>query len=748
MSAEDTSPPLSGIRVVDLGSTIAGMTASMLLADLGADVVRFDDRAVEDELPGEAMWHRGKLIAPRDAATEQRAIADCDVLVTTDRDGAERYAAVRAEHPQLIHLDLTPMLPLEHGPETYEAFLGAYYAAATRQSSFDGGPVELVVPFISYEQGIWGATAAIAALVEREKSGLGQHVVVDDLHGTLVACSTVLTLDPEAPAPFTAFGPSGPSANYSPYRCSDGKWMFLASLSTKFQEAAFAGIGVEILGDERIQNDPEKLRQNYKWARETIAAAIAQKPRQHWIDLLRELDVPCAPLDEPEEWIENPQLAAIDQRIELDDPRRGRTVMPGIPVELHGTPAGTPRPRRYGGFTGWPKPRNEPAVTGDAPKPGQGPLGGVTVLDLGTVVAGPFAGRMLADLGADVIKVETLEGDGFRVTGFHTNRGQRSIAIDLRNPVGAAAFRRIVAASDAVVDNYRPGVLGRLGIDWESLAQVNPGIISASISGFGGRGPIGMNPGYDPVLQAMSGMMNVQGGDSDPVFHTLAANDITAGVGTALGVSTALYARARRGFGQRVATSLATVSAYMLCGELVKYAGRPPVRRGGRDYPGPRPESRFYATSDGWVRLHAESRQALVDAGLGVSDGEGFESQLADALSALSTEEAIARLTAAGVAAVQGRTVADLAHDESLLDGRYLEDITRGDGKTFLVPGRYARFSRTELAARLTPSGLGEFTRPILAAAGLNEEEVEEAFSSGAVIEGPPLTSFGAVNYR
>ena len=198
------------------------------------------------------------------------------------------------------------------------------------------------------------------------------------------------------------------------------------------------------------------------------------------------------------------------------------------------------------------------------------------VLDLGTILAGPFAGHLLAELGADVIKVEPPGGDTFRQTGFIYNRGMRSIAVDLRATEGKEIFYDLVRSADVVIDNYRPGVLRRLRIDYDSLAAVNPGIITLSITGFGEGGPLALQPGFDPILQGMSGMMIAQGGDSEPVFLTVAVNDVTGGAMTAAAACLALYNRAVRGSGQRGRTSLDALAAFMQSGELTSSGGRTP----------------------------------------------------------------------------------------------------------------------------------------------------------------------------
>ncbi len=181
----------------------------------------------------------------------------------------------------------------------------------------------------------------------------------------------------------------------------------------------------------------------------------------------------------------------------------------------------------------------------------------------------------------------------------------RSIAIDLQSEAGKAIFRDLVATADVVIDNYRPGVLQRLGIDYDALSAVNPQIISLSITGFGEGGPLAAQPGFDPILQGMSGMMTAQGGDSEPVFLTVAVNDVTAGAMSVLGTGLALYHRAVRAAGQRVWTSLDRMSAFMQSGELTRFDGRPPARTGGADFRGPGALDRLYEARDGWVRLQA-----------------------------------------------------------------------------------------------------------------------------------------------
>jgi crotonobetainyl-CoA:carnitine CoA-transferase CaiB-like acyl-CoA transferase len=191
------------------------------------------------------------------------------------------------------------------------------------------------------------------------------------------------------------------------------------------------------------------------------------------------------------------------------------------------------------------------------------------VLDLSQVMAGPFCAQLLGDMGADVIKVEPPGGDqarramGFTMKGDDTaaflavNRNKRSVVLDLKNSAQRAAFNRLAAGADVLIENFRPGVTERLGIGYDALRAANPGLIYASISGFGQTGPAALHPGYDLIAQGMAGVMSVTGepGD-DPVKCGVPIGDLSAGLFCAFAILTAYIARGRTGRGQRIDTSL------------------------------------------------------------------------------------------------------------------------------------------------------------------------------------------------
>jgi crotonobetainyl-CoA:carnitine CoA-transferase CaiB-like acyl-CoA transferase len=776
--------PLQDIRVLDATDGIAGAMASMFFADFGAHVLKVERPGGDPTRanPGFAMWNRGKrslvadLSEPAGVARVATLLRDADVFLTAEPPESEVLATLlrHADNPRLVVLRMSPWVsadaPWAGGAESNQ-LLSAATGISMRQSSWEDGPVDPVYSHLLYLQGIWAAACAVAALIEREGSGLGQGVTVSGAHGALVAGGATFLVDTSATKPAPPPGPGGPNPFYTRYRCADGLWLFLGSLTPKFQLRALAALGLEsMLQDERLGGSTAKAMQpgTREWLREAITDAFASESREHWLAELEKADCPAGPLGERDEWLDHPQIKAIGMRVELEDPDRGHVVMPGQPLVLTGSPAQvqSPAPQlddagNAGAEPIWPA-RTQPAAAAAAPggpaeraASGAGPLAGITVLDLGTILAGPYAGSLLAELGADVLKVEAPEGDSFRVTGFIYNKGMRSLAIDLRKPAGHAAFADLVRSADVVLDNYRAGVLERLKIDYDALRAINPAIVTLSVTGYGEGGPLSAKPGFDPILQGTSGMMAAQGGDDEPVFLTLAINDATAGAASVLAACLALYHRARTGEGQRVWTSLAGMSALMQCGELVRYDGRPPAIYGGRDFRGPAALDRSYQAADGWLRLQAgaDALGALTELGLldpdaGAGTGADVEAQLIAAFATRGRDEVVAALRAAGIAAAPSRAIPELAADDALMGAEFLQPHRTAGGSLYYTPGRYAQFDRTAQKAVLLAPGLGEHSREILRGAGYDEAGIDELVDSATVVTGDPLVLEAFVSYR
>jgi crotonobetainyl-CoA:carnitine CoA-transferase CaiB-like acyl-CoA transferase len=227
------------------------------------------------------------------------------------------------------------------------------------------------------------------------------------------------------------------------------------------------------------------------------------------------------------------------------------------------------------------------------------PLDGIRVVDLTSYIAGSYAATMLADMGADVLKIESPEGDSFReLPGFHAwNRGKRSIAVNLKAPDGLAIVRRLATTADVVMENMRPGVAERLGVGEAALRALNPRLVYCSTTAFGSTGPYVDRPGFDPVLQGMSGIMALQGFGGPPQYLRVAVIDYYTAALTAQAVLAALLVRERTGVAQKVETSLFHAAAALQAGNFVDYPGKQSVFRDNPTY-------RLYQAQDGeWLFL-------------------------------------------------------------------------------------------------------------------------------------------------
>lgn len=766
------SSALTNIQVVEICDGLAGSLSGMLFADFGAEVIKVEppggDTARNDV--GFVVWNRGKKSLVIDPNSKQQCsylaelAAGADVCITRDSGTLARYGLsaeqLRADHQQLVILETPPFSVDNAWLGNYESngLLAARSGLAWRQSSDDGNPVEWVIPQFTMVQGIWSAVCAIAALIERERSGHGQRVTVPGLSGVMIAAAAALTTTAGEPDPTTKWGSAGRHPLYTSRQGRDGKWLACGGLGAKFETIVLKAIGLGwMLEEDRMEHSITGLLKadNIRWATDLIVEAFLQRDRDEWLKLLTDLGVPCAPVDSPDHWLDHPQVNAIGMRIELEDPERGLVCMPGIPVRLTKTPGAVASPPpRLGEHANLVQPRMAESTPDSKVHLAPGPLAGTRVLDLGTFVAGPFAGLLLAELGADVVKVEPLEGDPFRASALGYNRGMRSLAIDLKSKPGREAFCRVASNSDVIINSLRPGAAEKLRIDYQSLTEVNPQIISLGISTFGPVGPLAQEPGFDVILQAYTGMMVQQGGNDDPVANTLALIDTTTSVFTTLAAALALFHKARTNVGQETWCSLTGSATMLQAAALVRFQGRPPARRGGHDFRGRDPFDRFYESANGWVRVYSPTPIAAADlqgAGIAIDLSE-FEADPALSLEAairpLNDDDAVRMLEHAGIAAVKARKISQVQADEGLLEAEFTHIHAADGGASILTPGRYARFSRSQRRGPLRAAGAGEHSDAVLREAGMRDDEIQALVESKAVVRGEPMVQRLSLLYR
>ena len=514
----------------------------------------------------------------------------------------------------------------------------------------------------------------------------------------------------------------------------------------------------DVLDDPRIAGDSNQvvLPENINWVRARVEDRFSTRPRDEWIAELTSVGVPCGPLHSAQEWLDHEQMRAIGMRLEIDDSDLGAVVMPGMPINLVDTPAVvrtiSPQLGEHGGRVIPRDPKGKP--TGRPPLR-LGPLDGFKTLGIGTFVATPYAGMLLATLGAQVVKVEPPQGDPFRTSGFMYNRGVQSIAIDLKAEEGLRAFYGLASTADVIIDGLRPGVTTRLGIDYDSMVKLKPDIISLSLSAYGEGGPMSHLPGFDMVIQGVSGQMSFQGGADEPVANTIAINDMMSAVGLTLGATLALLHRVRSGLGQRAWASIAGFASLLQCGEIVAYRGSPRAAPGSADHKGSGIFDRYYRTADHWVRLARPSSDYAVDierSGLAI-DVEAFvtdgASELQRVLGTMAANDVVASLRPVGVSCAISRSITEVIRDPVLIAAESFHFRHAPNRRVYVLPGRLSCFSRTPKFGDPRTPGLGEHSTSVLRQAGFDKEAIKAILHHGAVIEGDQfLDSALPVAYR
>jgi crotonobetainyl-CoA:carnitine CoA-transferase CaiB-like acyl-CoA transferase len=750
----------AGLKVVDCSQGLAGPMATMLLADFGAQVLKVEppggDRAAQ--APGYLMWNRGKRRVELDLETEAGRAALSPLLGAADLAVFDHAPGrlellgldapgLTATFPRLVHLWVPPFGvsgPWSGLGEHHNMLIGLT-GAAFRQGAYADQPVWHVMSMVLHGQAVMAAAAAAAALFERSRTGLGQGVVVSGAHANAQIAGPLGLLG----SPDMMQGhPLGGSASYRLYRCADGEWLFLATLFPHFFERAVEALDLRRrLARAGPMADPVAL----------IEQVFAEKPRSEWLEILAAHDAPAAPVLARSQWLASGPIRDNAMRACLDHPERGPVEMPGVPLKLSATPGrvcGLMREATGAELAAFARPAPTPPPA-DPAAPSRPPLTGIRVLDLGTVVAGAYASSILANFGADVVKIESAEGDPFRPFGpgfTNFNRGKRGLGLDLKSPQGRAAFLDLARGADVVIDNYRLGVRARLGIDYDALRAVNPRIISCSINAYGSTGAEAHLPGFDPLLQARSGMMAAQGGpDGEPVFHSIAVNDVATAAVAAFGVIAALAARETSGLGQNIETCLAAQSALFQSDALTRWHGAPAPAQGGRDCVGASALERFYRCADGWITVAATSRVQALALGR-VLGAEDWDRRFADLLDeacdgdlALEIGEALRRrpraglltdLALAGVPAAPVLRPQDARGEAWLWDSGFFEVRAHPVWGEMILSRAFADFTRGSAGfSRLDPA-LGAHGVEVLRAFGFDLDRIRALAEARVIFRG------------
>lgn len=386
------------------------------------------------------------------------------------------------------------------------------------------------------------------------------------------------------------------------------------------------------------------------------------------------------------------------------------------------------------------------------------PLSGIRVIDLGRVIAGPLGPMLLGDMGADVIKVETGQGDMLRqqapsfakdMGGYFAtaNRNKRSLHVDLRKPGGDKLLRALMASADVVVENFRPGIFDEMGFTDEVLERDFPHLVVARLSAFGDVGPMGHRSGVDQLVQGYSGLMSITGSaESGPTRSGIAVSDVMGGLCNTIGIMGALMERSQSGRGQVVRTSLLEATMSMLTVQAGKYfaSGQDPKAEGNH-HPSIAPYGLF-DTADGQIQIlvsrnedfkvFAEfcgrpawlSDERFSSGGLRSINKDAMRAVVAEAMVEKTTAQWLEFLVANDIPHGPVLSIAEAFDSAQAKALGMTLDMTTQDGTDISVPRFPWRFARTPAKVRRPPPQIGEHTEEILAEVGLQDDkDVREA---------------------
>jgi crotonobetainyl-CoA:carnitine CoA-transferase CaiB-like acyl-CoA transferase len=778
-----------GLRVLDLSWGTAGPMTTMFLVDNGAEVTRISPPG-GDPFAGQAgyrVWNRGKRSAEldlRDGCDREvflRLAAAADVVVesfspgTTARLGID-HATLSATNPGLVTCSITGYgRGTRHADRPgYDVLVAARTGLLFDQKGRSGtamehiagrpgplpelgppeglvrgadrpGPVMPRTPWPSVGATYLAALGIAAALRAREVTGVGQWVETSLLQGALAAVCLNWQRVENPDAPLYWMWPTDGRSIDGLYECADGRWVHHWTVRPHW--VLTAADGDELCPpplETTYRDDPDRLSMDPEgmlacsFLHPMLAEAFAKFPSTAWVAAAAECGMGIAPVRSPAEALTDESLLADGCVVTVDDPEVGPIRHVGPLLDLSATPGAVrgpaPRPGQHTGEV-----RSEAVLARPAPAPSAksalgSALDGIRVLDLGLGIAGPFTGRVLADLGADVVKVNARHDGDWNGThmGLGTNRGKRSIAVDLKDPQGRAVLDRLLEGADVVTTNWRPGVACRLGLDFETLHIRFPRLIWCSTRGYE-RGPRSHLPGTAQTAAALTGADWEDGGcdaGNPPLWSRANMGDTGNAFLAAIAITTALYHRERTGEGQAVSTSIVNAGLLHTSYAWVHDDGTPSDwGHVDREQHGLSPYYRLYRCAhDTWLAVAAmtdEQRQALH------ALGEDLEA----AFAARDAADWFRRLDGAGVPVevVDEDFCRTLFDDPDARANGLISSTSSVAVGRFEDPGLLVSLSATPAVVPRGPCACGEHTRELLVETGYTADEIDALLAAGAV---------------
>ena len=788
---------LDELKVLDLSWGIAGPMTGMLLADHGADVTRIEKPGGDPfgNLLGYKVWHRGKKNAVIDLKNEgdlalfKKLAADADVLIESMTPGKTKalgldYTSLAKLNPRLIYCSISAFGEDDPRP-AYDAQVaaesglqweqrgwpeGALYHMARREDPFvdaaeidpgwvqgakRDGPLHVASKWPSMGAFFSAITGISAAFFARERTGRGQKISTSLLQGAMACCSGVWQRAEEIDNPGFNTWIMGAASPKGHFKCKDGKWLHNWVPNPRFILEASKGDTLNATPDLTVQNDPDRfgigpeellVMGHYQ---PILADALAKFNCDEWVEAAAIGNVTMQPCRSIEDSLSDPLLVEDGCVVTVSDPELGPINQVGISYKLERSRGNIQGPTRGSGADtesvkayakGLPEPVIYPVPAG---RTGKGPLDGIRVLDLGLAIAGPFGCQLLADMGADVIKMNTLWDSYWHKTHIAAmaNRGKRSFAVMLKHPKGLEALKKVIATCDVVQHNMRYPAVERMGLDYASLKKEFPRLIYCHSRGFE-DGPRKNLPGNDQTGACLSGIQHEDGalyagGDTHPIWSLTSLGDTGNGFLTAVGICNALMERERTGNGQFVDTSIVNACLLNTSYAVAKPDGSPVEReRLNPDQTGYGEYYRLYKCADGkWIQI-----AALTDAHRKAFDILAGADKVA-AFAGRGSDELMQDLARASIpVAISDSEISLKMFDNTEYKARQwtVEYEDRHVGKLEQIGLTYS-LSDTPGVINLPPLIVGDSTKCILEEIGYSEDEIFAMANENAILCDPPL---------
>jgi crotonobetainyl-CoA:carnitine CoA-transferase CaiB-like acyl-CoA transferase len=774
-----------GIRVVEWEAGIAGALAGMILVEGGATVTVVEPTG-GSRLRDSRWWSvlaRGKsihIVDQNDPTSLQRIeslIRSSDVVIHGHSCGAAPLSILdgQSHDSRLISCAITGFGDAAGFGETpaRDLLVSAVSGRCSEQVGWQDGPCYLTHLVPSIVAGLIAVQGIMAALMIRPRARGAQRVDASLLAAAL-AISELVELDGSSSARAVDRSPQGSAPLYSLYRCGDGKWLQLGCLHAGFVNRAIDVLGIgqlttplrDLVGwRDGVVPTTDEVRVPF---REAVTEVLLSRPRDFWISKLSQADVPVAPVLHSEEFREHPQAKAI-MLSHNADLGAGQAPYPGPFVRVRGAQQAANEPVPNAATNARAKlepfePRSGSRASRGRPvlksRGAGGALEGVTVVEMTNLIAGPMAGRCLADLGAKVIKLESLQGDVFRQEGapeFHPlNAGKSSLAMNVKTEEGLEVARQLLAGADVFINNMRPRAVDRLGLGFEKLIAINCRLVFCQVSAFGLAGPLADLPGGDPLAGALTGMQAAQGGyDRAPVYTYGAPIDYVSGFLAASGILLALFRRELTGVGSFVDSSL------LDAGQLLNAVAMTESEEQAERDDLPRTQYRLnalnglYPTATRWISLAVtetsewDRLRALLDGRVGdglpetmtsISDDD-LATRLAGAFREETAEFWLAELAKARVPSGEVREKSSIRLSEPwIADSGLSAAHVCSSGSRVEFIHNWLTMSNGHSASRGPAPGLGEQTAEILHELGMDDAKIQSLYEQAVVSGGRGLS--------